>query len=102
MRRATLALVLLAALPAAAQTPSAPSPAQRQAQQAVESDQRRDRVADAARDLERGGPGGPSGVVDDMNRQRPGLTPERLSDPSVTSRTTPESAVPLLSDNVQR
>ena len=97
MRRIAFSLVLLAALPAAAQ-----SPAQRQAQQAVENDQRRDRIADTARELERGGPSGTSGVVDDMNRERPGLTPERLSDPSVTSRSTPESSVPLLSDNVQR
>ncbi|MFC0383999.1 hypothetical protein [Muricoccus vinaceus] len=99
MRRLALAALLIAAslAPAGAQ-----SPAQRQAQQEVARDQARDRVGDVARDLETGGRGGSPALVEDMNRDRPGLTPERLSTPGITSRSTQESGVPLLSDNPQR
>lgn len=97
-RLALAALIATTALaPAFAQ-----SPAQRQAQEEVARDQARDRVGDIARDAETGSRGGSPALVDDMNRDRPGLTPERLSTPGITSRSSPESTVPLLSDNPQR
>lgn len=107
MRRLHLTLIL-AALPAVLAQASAHaqgaamSPAQRQAQQEVARDQAEDRVSDAARDLGAGGRSGSPALVDDMNRDRPGLTPERLSTPGITARTVPESGIPLLSDNPQR
>lgn len=103
MRRPVFLLALAAApvLFVQAQA-SAQSPAQRQAQEQVQRDQAEDRVTDTARELSAGGRVGSPALVEDLNRDRPGLTRERLSTPGVTSRTTPESGVPLLSDNPQR
>jgi len=99
IRRFALVLTLAVAPVALAQ---AQSPAQRQAQEEVARDQAQDRVSDAARDLAAGGRVGSPPLLEDMNRDRPLPTPERLSTPGVTSRTTPESNLPLLSDNPQR
>ena len=99
MRRLVLSLILATAPAALVQ---AQSPAQREAQQQVERDQAEDRVDDAARGLATGGRVGGPPLVEDLNRDRPTLTPERLSTPGITSRTTPESNIPLLSDNPQR
>ncbi|WP_338662507.1 hypothetical protein VQH23_20415 [Pararoseomonas sp. SCSIO 73927] len=104
MRRTTLALALLAlplAAPLAAGTARAASPAQAEAQRQVERDQRQDRVAEVARDLERGGPGVP-GVVDDMNRTRPTLEPGRIESRNTSPQQPGGTNLPLLSDNPQR
>ncbi|TPG59583.1 hypothetical protein EAH89_04900 [Roseomonas nepalensis] len=103
MRRLVLLLALAAAPVAMAQAQApTPSPAQRQAQQEVQRDQAEDRVTDAARELSAGGRVGSPPLLEDLNRDRPGLTRERLSTPGVTSRSTTESGIPLLSDNPQR
>ena len=99
MRRLVLSVILAAAPLALAH---AQSPAQREAQRQVARDQAEDRVDDAARELATGGRTSGPPLVEDLNRDRPTLTPERLSTPGVTSRTVPESNVPLLSDNPQR
>ena len=107
MHRAALFLALIAApLAATAVLPTSParaqSAAQAEAARQVERDQRQDRVSDAARDLETGGPGGTRALVDDLNRQRPSLPTDR-TDTRTTSPLAPaETAIPLLSDNPQR
>ncbi|HEY8612403.1 MAG TPA: hypothetical protein VIL69_14065 [Roseomonas sp.] len=101
MHRIAFALAALA-LPAITGSAMAQSPAQREAAQQVEQDQRRDRVTDAARDLQTGGNAGSTAVVDDMNRQRPTMTPDR-ADPRAVSPAAPGATnIPLLSDNPQR
>ncbi|MFH5925280.1 hypothetical protein [Roseomonas xinghualingensis] len=100
MRRTALALAILAVpaiMPALAQ-----SPAQRQAQQKVERDQQRDRVAEAARNLETGGAATTPALVDDMNRERPTLEPDRPQVPANNPRARAQTTLPLLSDNPQR
>ena len=100
MRRTLLALAVLAA-PIATGSAHAASPAQREAQQQVERDQRQDRVAEVARDLERGGASTP-GVVDDMNRTRPTLEPGRIETRGANPQQPAGTNMPLLSDNPQR
>jgi hypothetical protein len=101
MRRFAPALFLLPALLATVPA-HAQSPAQRQAQQQVARDQRSDRVADAERDLATGGTAGSSAVVDDLNGQRPTLSPERVDNRPTSPRAPAETTIPLLSDNPQR
>ncbi|MBP0446008.1 hypothetical protein J8J14_14620 [Roseomonas sp. SSH11] len=100
MRPVVLVLSLLAA-PAALVPAMAASPAQREAARQVEQDQRQDRVADVARDLETGGAGTPA-LVDDMNRQRTTLTPDRVVPRAVAPNAPGATSIPLLSDNPQR
>lgn len=107
MHRSALVLAILAApLTATAVLPVAPAQAQSAAQaeaaRQVERDQRQDRVADAARDLESGGPGGTRALTDDLNRQRPGLPTDRTDTRSTSPLAPAETAIPLLSDNPQR
>jgi hypothetical protein len=99
MRRLALALMLLA--PAVSPV-LAQSAAQQRAADELQRGIARDRVSDAARDLETGGRPAAPALVDDMNRDRPTLAPERRDSPAVSPRSTPEAAVPLLGDNVQR
>ncbi|MBB5693681.1 hypothetical protein [Muricoccus pecuniae] len=104
MRRFALALAILAAPAAILAAPapaSAQSPAQREAARQVDQDQRQDRVADVARDLETGGAGAPA-LVDDMNRQRTTMTPDRVVPRAVAPSAPGATSVPLLSDNPQR
>ena len=100
MHRIALALAILAA-PAALAPAMAASPAQREAARQVEQDQNQDRVADVARDLRTGGAGAPA-LVDDMNRQRPTMTPDRADTRTVSPSATGATGIPLLSDNPQR
>jgi Ni/Co efflux regulator RcnB len=105
-RTALVFAVLVAPLAAAAVLPSAPAHAQNAAQaeaaRQVERDQQQDRITDAARDLESGGPGGTRALVDDLNRQRPGLPTDRTDTRSTSPIAPAETAIPLLSDNPQR
>jgi hypothetical protein len=100
------ALVLAASLAAVAVLSVAPAHAQNAAQaeaaRQVDQDQRQDRITDAARDLESGGPGGTRALVDDLNRQRPSLPTDRTDTRSASPLAPAETAVPLLSDNPQR
>ena len=107
MHRTALFLAVLAApLAVTAVLPASPARAQNAAQaeaaQQVERDQRQDRISDAERDLGSGGPGGTRALVDDLNRQRPNLPPDRTDTRSASPLAPAETAIPLLSDNPQR
>ena len=104
MHRIALAVLLapLAAMSLPGPAALAQSPAQAEAQRQVERDQRQDRVSDAERDLQSGGPGGTRALVDDLNRQRPGLPTDRTDTRSTSPIAPAETAIPLLSDNPQR
>ncbi|MCR0981264.1 hypothetical protein [Roseomonas populi] len=100
MHRSLIALAVLS-MPLAAGPALAASPAQAEARRQVEQDQRQDRVAEVARDLERGGAGAP-GLVDDMNRTRPTLAPGRIETRNASPEQPAGTNLPLLSDNPQR
>ncbi|WP_424139327.1 hypothetical protein [Roseomonas chloroacetimidivorans] len=102
MRPIALALALLAA-PIALTPARAESPAQRAAKQQVERDQRQDRVADAARDLQTGGSVTAPPLVGDMDRQGTNLAHRETDQPVRNNPRAPaQTVIPLLSDNPQR
>jgi len=101
MHRIAVALAApLAALGLAASPVLAASPAQLDAQRQLERGESQDRVADVAREMERGVPA--PALVDDMNRQRPTVAPDGMVSRPATPREPNATNLPLLGDNVQR
>jgi len=55
-----------------------------------------------ARNLETGNATSTPALVDDMNRERPALAPDRAQAPTNNPRARAQTTIPLLSDNPQR
>ena len=98
--------IALALLFAAAASPVLAQSASDRANAQLQRDMSRDRVGEAARDLDVGGRPQTPAVVDDMDRTRglTSLSPDRRDSPATlgSPREQSSEAIPGLGDNVQR
>ncbi|WP_426957325.1 hypothetical protein [Muricoccus radiodurans] len=106
MRRIILALLLIAPTSTAVLAqgvelrPGQSAAAQANAQ--LQRDQARDRVADAARDIATDGRQGTPALVDDMDRYRGAIAPERREVTGTTQTDAVQGSIPSLGGNIQR